>query len=56
LSYEERVEVDSILWGQRNGMHESPYRFCIVAQLIDVCLMIADNEEGCKELEEHANR
>jgi len=21
-----------------------------------VCLMIADNEEGCKELEEHADR
>jgi len=22
---------------------------------IDVCLMIADNEEGCKALEEHAD-
>jgi len=30
--------------------------FCTVVQLIDVCLMIADNEEGCKKLEEHADR
>ena len=25
-------------------------------QLIDACLMIADNEKGCKELEEHADK
>ena len=30
--------------------------FCIVVQLIDVCLMIADKEEGCKKLEEQIGR
>ena len=48
MSYKERVEVDSIPLGRD--------MFCVMAQLIDVCLMIADNEEGCKELEEHADR
>jgi len=48
LSCEEKAEVDSIPWGQRYGMHESPYLFCIMALLIDVYLMITNNEEGCK--------
>jgi len=52
LSYEEKVKVDSIPWGQRYGVYESPRMFCIVAQLIiDEYLLIADNKEGCKELE-----
>ena len=56
MSYEERVEVDLIPWGQRYGMHESPRFLCIVVQLIDVHPMIAANEEGFKELDEQADR
>jgi hypothetical protein len=45
-----RMAVDSITWGQRHGMHTSPQLFCIVAQQRDPYLMLAGNEEGCKDL------
>ena len=56
MSYEEKMVVDSIPLEQRRGMHESPKLFCIVAQLKDLHLMIAVNEEGCKELVVHIYR
>jgi len=45
-----RMAVDSITWGQRQGMHASPQLFCIVAQQRDAYLIIAGNEEKCKNL------
>lgn len=48
FSYKERVAVDFIPWKQRQGM--SIYKFCRVAQLKDLYLLIAGKKERRKEL------